>query len=420
VVDTVKLAVSQADVLVENGVIVAIGDNLPTENVETIDVTDKLVCPGLIDMHVHLREPGFEAKETIATGTRAAARGGFTAVACMPNTNPVADNAAVIRSIIERAQNQGVVDVYPIAAITKGSKGEEITEMADLKAAGAVALSDDGQIVGDAGVMRRAMQYAAMLGLPVLPHCEDNNLVQSGVMNEGYYSTILGLQGNPAVAEEVMVARDIMLAENTGCPLHITHISTAGAVEMVRQAKKRGVKVTCEVTPHHFTLTDPAVVGYNTATKVSPPLRTDADVEAIKEGLADGTIDVIATDHAPHTVEEKMVEYQYAPSGLVGLETAVGLVFTELVEAGILTPAAAIAKLSMAPATILGLPGGKFQVGERANITVIDQGAKEVVDPSQFASKGVNTPFIGRELQGVPIMTMVNGKIVMQHRQVIV
>lgn len=419
-VDTVKLTVFPADVLVENGLIMAMGDNLPAENAETIDATDKLVCPGLIDMHVHLREPGFEAKETIATGTRAAARGGFAAVACMPNTNPVADNASVIRAISDRAQSQGVVDVYPIGAITKGSKGEEITEMADLKGAGAVALSDDGQPVSDAGVMRRAMQYAAMLGLPVISHCEDKSLVAEGVMHEGYYSTILGLRGIPAAAEEVMVARDILLAEDTGCPLHLAHISTAGSVELVRRAKARGVKVTCEVTPHHFTLTDQDVVGYNTATKVNPPLRTAIDVQAIKEGLTDGTIDVIATDHAPHTVEEKMVEYQYAPFGLVGLETAVGLVFTELVATGILTPAAAIAKLSAAPATVMGLPGGKLQVGERANITIIDPEAKEVVDPSQFASKGVNTPFAGRELQGVPIMTMVNGKIVMQHRQVII
>lgn len=419
-VDTINLTISPADVLIENGIIADIGADLSAAGVEIIDATGKLVCPGLIDMHVHLREPGYEAKETIATGTRAAARGGFTAVACMPNTDPVADNAAVIRAISERAGSQGAVHVHPIGAITKASRGEEITEMADLQQAGAVALSDDGQPVSDAGVMRRAMQYAAMLGLPIISHCEDKSLAAEGVMHEGYYSTVLGLKGIPAAAEEVMVARDILLAEDTGCSLHLAHISTAGSVELVRRAKQRGLKVTCEVTPHHFTLTDQDVVGYNTATKVNPPLRTAADVQAIKEGLADGTIDVIATDHAPHTIEEKMVEYQYAPFGLVGLETAVGLVFTELVAPGILTAAAAIAKLSAAPAAVLGLPGGQLRLGGQADITVIDPAAREVVDPSQFASKGVNTPFVGRELQGVPVMTIVKGQIVMKNRRVLV
>ncbi len=419
VVDCEKLNIEQLDVLIEDSIITAVGKNLPAEDAEIIDVNGKLVCPGLIDMHVHLREPGYEAKETIATGTAAAARGGFTAVACMPNTDPVNDNAAVVRFIYDRAAAEGVVKVYPIAAVTKGSKGKELTEMADLKSAGAVAVSDDGLPVSDAGVMRRAMQYASMLGLPVIPHCEDKSLAAGGVMHEGCVSTELGLPGIPAAAEEVMVARDIILAENTGCQLHIAHISTARSVDMVRRAKKRGVKVTCEVTPHHFTLTDRAVIGYHTATKVNPPLRTDADVAAIKEGLADGTIDVIATDHAPHTAEEKAVEYQYAPFGLVGLETAVGLVFTELVATGILTAAQAVAKMSINPAKILSLQGGMLTVGAPADITVIDTELTEKVDPAQFAGKAKNTPFAGKTLKGLPVMTIVDGKIVMEDRRLV-
>ncbi|MTI79778.1 MAG: dihydroorotase [Firmicutes bacterium] len=418
VVNPEKMNVEQLDIKVESGVITAIGNNLPVEGAQVVEADGKLVCPGLIDMHVHLREPGYEHKETIATGTKAAAQGGFTAVACMPNTNPVADNASIIRHILERSEAEGVVKVYPIAAITKGSKGDELTEMADLKSAGAVALSDDGIPVASAAVMRRAMQYANMLNLPVIPHCEDKDLVGGGVMHEGFQSTVLGLPGIPAAAEEVMVARDIILAETTGCKLHIAHVSTAGSVELVRQAKRRGVNVTCEVTPHHFTLTDEEVTGYNTNTKVNPPLRSSADVLAIKEGLADGTIDVIATDHAPHSEEEKAVEYQYAPFGLVGLETAVGLVFTELVSKGILTAPEAIAKLSLNPARVLGIKAGKLMVGETADITIIDPGAKEVINPAHLAGKSKNTPFNGRELKGLPVMTLVNGKIVMRDRRV--
>lgn len=407
-----RLTVEKADVLVVDGLIAAIGKNLPVEGAEVIAANGQLVCPGLIDIHVHLREPGFEAKETIATGTAAAARGGFTAVACMPNTNPVNDNVSVVNFILAQAATAGLARVYPIGAITKSSKGKEITEMADLKAAGAVAVSDDGLPVTSAGVMRRAMQYAGMLDLPVIPHCEDHSLVANGVMHEGYYSTVLGLEGIPAAAEEVMIARDIILAETTGCKLHIAHISTAGAVELVRRAKERGLDVTCEVTPHHFTLTDQAVVGYHTATKVNPPLRSESDVAAIKQGLADGTIDVIATDHAPHTLEEKAVAYQDAPFGLVGLETAVGLVFTKLVATGVLTVVQAITKLSTNPAKVLGVPGGRLAVGEIADITIIDPLLETKVDPKKFASKGKNTPFSGRMLQGLPTITIVGGKVV--------
>ncbi|MCD5406717.1 MAG: dihydroorotase [Desulfotomaculum sp.] len=407
-----RLTVEKADVLVVDGLIAAIGKNLPVEGAEVIAANGQLVCPGLIDIHVHLREPCFEAKETIATGTAAAARGGFTAVACMPNTNSVNDNVSVVNFILAQAATAGLARVYPIGAITKSSKGKEITEMADLKAAGAVAVSDDGLPVTSAGVMRRAMQYAGMLDLPVIPHCEDHSLVANGVMHEGYYSTVLGLEGIPAAAEEVMIARDIILAETTGCKLHIAHISTAGAVELVRRAKERGLDVTCEVTPHHFTLTDQAVVGYHTATKVNPPLRSESDVAAIKQGLADGTINVIATDHAPHTLEEKAVAYQDAPFGLVGLETAVGLVFTELVATGVLTVVQAITKLSTNPAKVLGVPGGRLAVGEIADITIIDPLLETKVDPKKFASKGKNTPFSGRMLQGLPTITIVGGKVV--------
>lgn len=420
VVDVEKLTLQKYDVLVENGIITNIGSNLSSEDAEVVDAAGKLVCPGLIDMHVHLREPGFEAKETIATGTRAAARGGFTGVACMPNTNPVTDNAAVVRFILDRASSQGVVRIYPIASITKGSKGEELTEMADLKDAGTVAVSDDGLPVSDAGVMLRAMQYAGMLGMTIISHCEDKSLAANGLMHEGYYSTVLGLAGIPGIAEDVMVARDIILAEKTGCSVHIAHVSTAGSVALIRQAKERGIKVTCEAAPHHFTLTDEVVVGYNTATKVNPPLRSAADLEAIRQGLADGTIDVIATDHAPHTTEEKAMEYQYAPFGLVGLETAVGLVFTELVETGVLTAAQAISKMSIIPAKILGVQGGQLTVGATADITIIDPDASEKVNPADFESKGKNTPFSGRVLKGLPVMTIVGGKVVMKDRRVVV
>ncbi|MQL52954.1 amidohydrolase family protein [Desulfofundulus thermobenzoicus] len=412
VIDPLAGKIITADILIADGKIAAVGSGIPAGEGAVMDVTGKLVAPGLIDMHVHLREPGFEAKETIETGSRAAARGGFTAVACMPNTNPVADNEAVISYIRSRTQEAGLVKVHPIGAITRGSRGEELTEMAALKEAGAVALSDDGRPVASAAVMRRAMQYARMVGLPIISHCEEPSLSKGGAVHEGYMSTLLGLPGIPAAAEEIMVARDIILAEDTGCPLHIAHVSTAGSVRLIREAKARGVPVTAEVTPHHFTLTDRAVAGYDTGTKVNPPLRTEEDVAALKEALADGTIDVIATDHAPHTVEEKDVEYQLAPFGLVGLETALGLVWTELVEPSILSPVEAIRKLTVNPARILGLPAGTFQVGADADITVIDPELEEVVDPAAFASKGRNTPFAGRRLKGLPAATIVRGKVV--------
>lgn len=415
-VDPVAEIMSRSDLLIQKGKIVSIGSDLSAPGAEVIEAAGHYVCPGLVDMHVHLREPGYEYKEDIASGTRAAAMGGFAGVACMPNTNPVADNGAVISFILQQAK-AGAVKVYPIAALTKGSKGKELTEMAELKAAGAVALSDDGMPVVDAGMMRRAMQYAAMLGLTVLSHCEDLSLADGGQMHEGAVSTMLGLKGIPAAAEEVMVARDILLAESTGCRLHLAHISTLGSVRLVRQAKERGVKVTAEATPHHFTLTEEALQGFNTNAKVNPPLRGKQDVEAIKEGLRDGTIDIIATDHAPHAYHEKDVEFQLAPNGLVGLETAVGLVFTELVHTGVLTVPQAVAKLSCHPRRVLGLGGGLLEPGAVADITIIDPNLAETVDPAKLLSKSKNTPFGGWKLTGLPVATIVEGKIIMQNRR---
>ena len=414
VVDPLAGNVAPKDILVVGGKIAEMGANLPLGGTRVIDAAGCLVTPGLIDMHVHLREPGFEHKETIYTGSLAAARGGFTAVACMPNTNPVIDNAALIRSIIASAQEVGLVHVYPIGAISRGSRGEMLAEMGDMAAAGAVAFSDDGMPVADAGLMRRGMQYAGMLDKPIISHSEEKSLSAGGAMHEGSISTMLGLKGIPASAEEVMVARDIILAEETGCPTHIAHVSTAGSVRLLREAKARGVKVTAEATPHHFTLTHEAVTGYDTATKVNPPLRTADDRAAIRQGLADGTIDVIATDHAPHTEEEKDVEYEKAPFGLVGLETAVGLVWTELVHTGLLTPLQAVTCLARNPARILGIPKGTLAPGADADITIIDPELEEVVDPAKFVSKSRNTPFAGRRLKGLPRLTMVGGRVIME------
>jgi dihydroorotase len=330
----------------------------------------------------------------------------------MPNTDPVADNGAVISYIKKTSIEKGIDHVYPIGAITRGSLGLELAEMNQMREAGAVAFSDDGKPVMDAALMRRAMQYAHMLGMVIIAHCEDLSLSGGGAMHEGYMSTILGLPGLPGVAEDVMVARDILLAEETGCPLHIAHVSTAGAVQLIRTAKARGVKVTAEATPHHFTLTDTAVSGYNTATTVSPPLRSERDVEAIKAGLADDTIDVIASDHAPHAKEEKEVEFAMAPFGLVGLETTVGLVWTELVETGILTPLQAVAKMTVNPARILGITKGTLETGADGDLTIIHPDLLWEVNPADFASKSRNTPFAGRRLKGKAVFTIVGGKIV--------
>lgn len=409
VIDPANKVDGKLDVLVSSGKIAKIGKpgSLPANGAKVIDASGKLVVPGLIDMHVHLREPGFEYKETIETGTAAARAGGFTSVCCMPNTSPVNDNRSVTEFIISQAA-KAAARVYPIGAITKGSRGEELAEMGELHDAGCVAVSDDGKPVMNAAVMRRALEYSRIFGMLVISHCEDALLSDKGVMNEGAVSTELGLRGIPRAAEDVMTARDIALAELTGARLHIAHVSTEGSVRLVRDAKARKVRVTAETCPHYFSLTEDAVRGYNTMAKMNPPLRTAGDVAAIKEGLRDGTIDAIATDHAPHALDEKSGEFDYAPFGVVGLETALGLTF-KLVEEGVLSLSGAIGKLSANPASILGMDKGTLTEGSDADIAVIDPDAEWTVDASQFKSKSKNTPFQGWRLKGRAVRTIVGG-----------
>jgi len=400
------------DILIEKDRIVEIGTNLSKKVHRVIDATDMWVIPGLIDAHCHLREPGFEYKEDIVSGTRSAAAGGFTSIACMPNTEPAIDNAAMVQYIKLKSASEGKVRVYPIAAITQGRKGKHIAEMGEMKKAGAVALSDDGDPVSDANVMRLALEYAKQFGLLIISHCEDKSLVADGVMNEGYVSTILGLKGITRAAEEVMVARDVILSEITGAPIHIAHVSTAGAVDIIRHAKSRGIPVTCETAPHYFSATDEWVENYDTNAKVNPPLRTQRDVEAIKEGLRDGTIDIIATDHAPHHIDEKEVEFNLAANGISGFETAFSLSYTHLVDTGLLSLEELVAKLSTTPAQILGIPGGVLDIGLPADITIVDTKREYIVNRDKFYSKGKNTPFHGKKLKGKVIYTIVGGKVV--------
>ncbi len=401
-----------ADILVVDGTIQQIGTGLSASAAQVVDLNGKVIAPGFIDMHVHLRQPGYEYKETILTGCTAAAAGGFTAVCCMPNTNPPIDEESVVRMIQAEAKRalDGLVDVYPVGAVTVGRKGEHLAPLAELVTAGAVGFTDDGDPVFDAEIMRRALEYAAMYGKPVIQHAQDIALTKGGVMNEGFVATGLGLGGMPSVAEEIVVARDIRLAEYTGGEYHVAHISTAPAVELVRQAKARGLTVTCEVTPHHFTLTDEAVRTYDTNTKMNPPLRTAADVEAIRAGLRDGTIDVIATDHAPHSFDEKQVEFQVAPFGIVGLETAIGLAVTELVQKNVLTLPQLVEKFSVNPRRILHLSPVRVAEGEEANLTIFDPAAQWLVAPDYFKSKSKNSPFGGRKLTGKPVGVMNNGQ----------
>ncbi|TDX52769.1 dihydroorotase [Orenia marismortui] len=404
--------IQDQDLLIIDGKIAKIENCIKAKDADLIDLNGKILSPGLIDMHVHLREPGFEHKETIKTGTEAAAKGGFTSVACMPNTNPVIDSQTLVEGLLSIAKEDGVVNVYPIGAITKGSQGQELAEISSMKEAGIVGISDDGSPVMNSEMMRLALEYAKDLELTIISHCEDENLAGAGVVNQGYYSTVTGLNPIPSSAESVMVARDICLAEETGSRVHIAHISTKESVELVRQAKKRGVKVSCEVTPHHFTLTDELITSFDTNTKMNPPLRSEEDVAAIKKGLKDGTIDVIATDHAPHSVEEKDVEYNYAPFGIIGLETALALVVSELIEPGILTLEEALAKLTVNPAEILGIDKAKIEIGADADLTVIDIDDEWKLRAEDLVSKSKNTPFIDYNLKGRTLMTIVGGKIV--------
>jgi dihydroorotase len=390
------------DILIVDGTIESMKPSIAASSgTEVVNLRGKIVAPGFLDMHVHLREPGFEHKETIETGTLSAAHGGFTAVCCMPNTNPAIDDESIVRFVHSQGKNvnNGIVDVFPIGAVTKGREGKKLSSIAELVQAGAVGLSDDGAPVYDAEIMRRALEYASMFDVPLIQHCEEPSLVYGGVMNEGFVATELGLPGMPPVAEEIMIGRDVLLTEYTHSKYHVAHMSTAGSVKLVRDAKKRGVRITCEVTPHHFTLTDDAVRSFDTNTKMNPPLRTQNDIDALKQGLRDGTIDVIATDHAPHSLDEKEVDYLQAPFGIVGLETAIGLAITELVETHVLTLAQLIEKFSTNPRKIIRKTV-EIHEGGIANFTFLDPGIVWTVKADQLKSKSKNSPFNGRELKG--------------------
>jgi dihydroorotase len=410
----------ELDVLVEEGRLAKIDRNIPPDGAEVIELGKGwILAPGLIDIHVHLREPGQEHKETIASGAAAAVAGGFTGIACMPNTDPVNDHAGITQFIIKKATDANLARVYPIGAVSIGSRGDQLAELGEQKSAGCVAFSDDGRPVATALLMRRALEYAGMLGVPIVDHCEDPSLKGDGVAHEGFHASVLGLRGIPGVAESLMVERDVSLAELTGAHVHVCHMSARQSLRAVRAGKERGVRVTCEVSPHHFTLTDEALDGpikYDTNLKMNPPLREAADRDAMLEGIADGTVDAIATDHAPHHTDEKMVEFDRAPFGITGLETAVPLVFDRLVHAGRITVIRAIELLSTNPARVLNLPGGTLTVGAPADIVVIDPDRRITIDASRHVSKSKNTPFNGWELRGAVAYTLVGGRIV--HRSV--
>lgn len=405
-----------SDVLIVNGIIEKIASNISKDNADyLINLRDKIIVPGLIDMHVHLREPGYEYKETIETGCSAAAAGGFTAVCCMPNTNPTIDDASVAKWIIEKSKhiNNSIVDVYPIGAITKGREGKELTPMIELAEVGVVGFSDDGNSVESAELLRRAMEYSSMINKPIIQHTEDTTLSKGGVVNEGFVSTSLGMQPIPSIAESAVIARDIQIALYSKAQYHVAHISTKESVELIRYAKRKSTLITCEVTPHHFTLDNSIVCSFDTNTKVNPPLRTKDDIIALKEGLKDGTIDVIASDHAPHSFDEKQVEYLFAPFGIVGLETTIGLAITELVSPGYLEMYQLIEKLSVNPRKILHLPEIEIKEGETANLTLIDPDIEWIVDVGKFKSKSKNSPFHGHKLKGKAIGIINHGQIIL-------
>jgi dihydroorotase len=411
VVDPIAGLDAVRDVLVEDGIVTKVEARITHSGVPVLDATGLVACPGFLDMHVHLREPGQEYKETIASGTRAAVAGGFSAVACMANTSPPNDSVPITQAILRIAREEGFARVYPIAAVTKLMEGKELTEFGELARAGAVAFSDDGKPIADAALMRRALEYAGMFDRPVIDHAEEPSLAGGGQVNEGWLSTRLGLKGLPSAAEDVHVARDIMLSEMTGSAVHVAHLSTAGAVALVRGAKKKGLRVTCEVAPHHFLLDEEAVGAFDTAAKMKPPLRAPADVKALLRGLADGTIDCIATDHAPHHHDEKDVPFDQAAFGIVGLETAVSLALHHLVREEVVTLARLVELFSVNPSRILGVPGGSLTPGHPGDLTLLDLSRVVTVTPERFETKGRSTPFGGLELTGCPAATVVGGRV---------
>ncbi|HEY7180610.1 MAG TPA: dihydroorotase [Blastocatellia bacterium] len=419
IIDPSQSLEARRDLLIRDNRVAAIDERINEKDAEVLDAAGLIVAPGFIDLHVHLREPGFEYKETVASGARAAVAGGFTSVCCMPNTKPVNDNSSVTSFILEQGRAAKLANVFPIGAITQGSKGEQLAEIGEMKSAGVVAISDDGKPVPDSGVMRRAMEYSRDFDLAVVDHCEDCCGAAGWAMHEGEYSALMGLNGLPGAAEDLHVARDITLAELTGARVHIAHISTARSVDLIRRAKRNGQAVSCEVTPHHFTLTDRDVYesGYDTNFKMAPPLRSQSDLEAIIEGLRDGTIDAVATDHAPHHANEKMLEFDRAPNGIIGLETAVSLTLDRLVHRGVISLGRMVELLSTNPARIFKLDRGTLKVGSMADVTIFDPNKKIKVTASKFQSKSRNTPFDGWELKGAPVATIVGGRVVWRNDQ---
>ena len=410
VIDPASGLSAKKDVLIDGSTVARIGDRLKGDDV--IDAKGCVVCPGLVDIHVHFREPGYESKETIASGSRAAARGGFTSVVPMPNTDPPIDNAGMVEFVIRRARETACIKIWPAACATKERAGKEMTEMAELRDVGVVAVTDDGSDIASSWVARRVLEYADMCGLTYLAHCEDASLVEGGAMNEGYVSTKLGLPGMPKAMEEIMIDRNLRLAALTSAKIHIQHLTSMEGIEIIRRAKARGMRVTCETAPHYWTLTDEAVTSFSTNAKMNPPLREAEDVSAIRAAIADGTIDCIATDHAPHTVTEKDVEFQLAPFGIVGLETALALTITGLVEPGVISLERAVGLMTAAPASILNLPVGTLREGGPADVTIFDAKAEWTVNPEEFASLSRNTPFAGQRLRGLVRTTICDGKVV--------
>ena len=406
-----KNSVEKKDILIENGKIVKIANDIPANGDNVIDASGKHVFPGLIDMHVHLRDPGYEYKEDIESGCKASVKGGFTQICCMPNTNPIMDNKVVVSYVKHKAQEVNLCKVHPIGAITKGEKGEQLADIGEMKKAGAVAISDDGVAVKSARVMRLAMEYASGFNIKCLCHCEDKELVDGGVVNEGLNSTIAGLKGIPRAAEDIIIAREIALAESLDVPVHICHVSTHSGVRLIRDAKKAGIKVTAETCPHYFAVTDDVITSFDTNTKVNPPIREEVDKQAILAGLKDGTLDCIVTDHAPHHINDKNVEYNLAAFGISGIETSFGFAITYLYKAGVLTLNEIADKMSYAPAQILGLDGGEIKEGGVADLTIADLDESYVVNPAEFVSKGKNNPFGGYKLDGVVKYTIVDGVV---------